>query len=281
MHIGIVTFNASESAAVESLLDDLADENSPWGRDGSSGIRRSFGDQTWTISHEALLAQGNAVAAAELASQFRSPDHTPDFVVFYGCAGVLEEENLASAFLVERVNYLSLGTVDSDGLSGEKVTLKNKWLCYLADPPPGVRPLPAISFPLAESNSQIRRKIAGLTTARVAATDKVIHVRPRPAPPPTVQPPPVAAYKAEKWSYAEALGYVADSGEDILVEMESYGIGRTAKSLDILDHILVLRVTTDALTDHDAGEEANERQATLLMKGRAVLGHLLSCLFLP
>jgi nucleoside phosphorylase len=280
MQVSIVTFNQNESNAVEALLDDLDDGNSPWGRDGRSAIKRVFGGQTWTISHEALLAQGNVVAAAELARQFQNAESTPDYVVFYGCAGALDPAQGASAFLVESVNYLSLGTVDPAGPERETVTLKNKWLCDLT-PSVGVEPLPLTRFPLVERSSRRRARFPGLETARVAATDKVIHVGKGNTPRPMIPPPPRAMYEKEDWTYGEALAFVANSGEYVLVEMESYGIGRIAESLAILDHVIVLRVTTDSLTNHAKGPRGPDPQATLLMEGRAILGHLLACLFRP
>jgi len=63
--------------------------------------------------------------------------------------------------------------------------------------------------------------------------------------------------------------------------MESYGIARTATSLEILDQVIVMRVATDALTDHGKEDDDCDLQATLLMEARVVLGHLLACLFAP
>ncbi len=280
MRISVVTFNENEQAAVERLLDELADGTAPWGREGRTTIKRDFGEDVWTLDHVALLGQGNVVAAAELARQYRSTKGTPDYVVFYGCAGALDEVNAGSVFLAESVNYLSLGTVDPGHTGDEQITLKNKWLCY-TDPPAGVEPLLPIKFPLVKQDSQTLKKLAPLSTARVAATDKVVHVLPRKAPIPVNPPPPRAEYEAKPWTYAQALGLIADSGEDVLVEMESYGIARIAKSLEILNQVIVMRVTTDALVDHGVDDDHCDPQATLLMEGRAVLGHLLACLFTP
>jgi hypothetical protein len=84
----------------------------------------------------------------KLAELFALRRSVPDFVVFYGCAGVLQKEHTRSVFLIEAVNYLSLGTVVGVGAStDEKVALKNKWLCHT--PPPsdvkGSRPKPVSS----------------------------------------------------------------------------------------------------------------------------------------
>lgn len=279
MYISVVTFNENEKAAVEELLNDLADGVSDWGRNGGKAIERKCGQDVWRLEHVALLGQGNVVAGAELARQFKSADGIPNYVVFYGCAGVPDKKDVGSAFLAGAVNYLSLGTVDSS-TGGEKITLKNKWLCY-TDPYAGVEPLPAIRFPLVRPGSQTLEELAPLETARVAATDKVIHVLPDTAPDPLHHPPPRAEYEATPWTYAQALGLIAESGEDLLVEMESYGIARVATSMEILDHVIVLRVITDALVDHGREDDDCDQQATLLMEGRLALGHLLACLFAP
>lgn len=278
MRISVVTFNKNEKAAVEQLLNDLADGTTPWGRDNQTAIKRTCGEDVWTLDHVALLGQGNVVAAAELARQYRAARGSPNYVVFYGCAGALDEANTGSVFLVESVNYLSLGTVDAGNTGAETITLKNKWFCY-TDPPAGVEPLLPIRFPLAKQGSQMLEKLAPISTARVAATDKVIHVLPREAPSPLAWPPPRAEYEALPWTYAQGLGLIADSGEDVLVEMESYGIARIANSLEILNQVIVMRVTTDALTDHGVDDDGRDRQERLLMDARPILGHLLDCLF--
>jgi|GEM_PF-3785270 len=279
MHINVVTFNENERVAVTELLDDLADGSSKWRRDGDTAIKRNCGEDVWRLEHVALLGQGNVVAGAELARQFQSAEGTPDYVVFYGCAGVPDKGDVGSAFLAGAVNYLSLGTVDSS-TGGEKITLKNKWFCY-TDPYSGVEPLPTIRFPLVRQGSQMLEELAPLMPARVAATDKVIHVLPDDPPDPLHKPPPRAEYESTPWTYAQALGLIAEAGEDLLVEMESYGIARIATSLEILDQVIVLRVITDALVDHGKEDDDCDQQATLLMEGRLVLGHLLACLFAP
>jgi len=195
MYISVVTFNENEKAAVEALLNDLADGVSRWGRDGERAITRKCGEDVWILEHVPLLGQGNVVAGAELARQYRLADGTPDYVVFYGCAGVPDTLEVGSVFLAEGVNYLSLGTVDS-GTGGEKVTLKNKWFCY-THPHSGVEPLAPIWFPLVRQGSQTLEELAPLRTARVAATDKVIHVLPGKVPDPVRKPPPAGRVRVD------------------------------------------------------------------------------------
>ncbi len=280
MWISVVSFNQNEQRAVDQLLSDLASgAPSPWRRSGEQTIERDFGEEVWKLQHFPLNAQGNVVAAVRLAELFAPLRKVPDFVVFYGCAGALEKEHTRSVFLVEAVNYLSLGTVVADGAGGETVTLKNKWLCH-TPPPSDVRPLPLGIFPLCSgSGSFDLRALSGLPGARVAATDKVIRVGRGSAPAPTVAGPPDTYYAKNEWTYGDALDFVASGHEKILlVEMESYGISRIAEALNIQDRVVVMRVTTDALTDHG---KSDDDQHSLLMQGRTVLGHLLASLFSP
>jgi hypothetical protein len=278
--IAIISFNVSEQQAVDLLLSDLASGGpSPWRRAGEQAIERDFGPDLWRLEHFPLLAQGNVVAAAQLATLFQGRRKPPDFVVFYGCAGAVQRRDTESVFLVETVNYLSLGTVERrGGGGGEQVTLKNKWLCH-TDPIADAQPLELARFPLCSGSGLLNLPaLSGIPTARVAATDKVVRVGPSPVPMPTVPGPPHDSYAKAEWTYGEALGLVAGAGGVVLVEMESYGIGRIARALDILDRVVVMRVTTDALTDHLVSA-ASQRE--LLKEGRKVLAHLLVSLFAP
>jgi hypothetical protein len=60
--------------------------------------------------------------------------------------------------------------------------------------------------------------------------------------------------------------------------MESYGIGCVAQARKIEDRVVVLRVTTDTLSDH--ASSAN-RQYDLLQEGRFALARVLAILFDP
>ena len=62
--------------------------------------------------------------------------------------------------------------------------------------------------------------------------------------------------------------------------MESYGIACIAEALDFQERVVVLRVTTDSLTDH-GDVDADRRQRELLIDGRGVLGRVLLVLFDP
>jgi hypothetical protein len=276
--IVVVSFNGNERTAVDELLSDICTgAPSPWARDGELEIARSFDGTEWKLEHVPMLAQGNVIAGAQLA-EFFADRAFPDYVVFYGCAGALRHEDSASAFLVRFANYLSLGTVQPDG-PRERVTLKNKWLCDL-DPPGDVEPLPAVSFPLTIAGRAAIdvRSLTGIPVARIVATDKVVRVRPTGVPAPVVSAPPRDLYAKEEWSYAQALGLWMGSGEPVLVEMESYGIGRIAQALQISDRVVVLRVTTDTLADHADSDLA---QRDILLHGRALLGRLIAILFDP
>jgi nucleoside phosphorylase len=276
--IGVISFNRNEMLAVEKLFLDMVNgPKSPWTFTEDRMIERNYGDGVaWILEHVPLLAQGNVVAAAELATFFYLREKEPDFVVFYGCAGAASGKDVGSAFLIEAVNYLSLGTVEKRKDGGEMVTLKNKWLCY-TEPPADARPLPLARFPLCSAGEPINfSTLSGIPAARVAAADKVVCVPPSTPPPIAASGPPHDAYSKEKWSYGEALALVTRSNETVLVEMESYGIARLAQALDILDKVLVMRVTTDTLEDHGS---TDDDQVALLMEGRHVLARLLLVLF--
>ena len=288
MRIGIVSFNENEAFAVDSLLSDLASgAPSPWRREGPQAIARDYGIDTWRLEHFSLLAQGNVVAAAALAAQFAATKPKLDFVVFYGCAGAVEPLDVGEVFLVQRAHYLSLGKVapieKEGGGDGELVTLKNKWLCHL-QPPVDAEPLTPGVFPLCSKSGPVDiPAITGLPTARVAATDKVVTVPVGVAPETREPGPPHDLYEKKEWTYGEALGFVAATAGPLLVEMESFGIARVAEALDILDRVVVLRVTTDRLVDHNrpGGPRGEDRQKRLLLQGRAVLGYLLAKLYEP
>lgn len=277
--IAIVSFNLNEERAVDLLLSDIASGGpSPWARDGERGIKRTYGSAEWRVHHVPLRAQGNVLAGAQLAEFFR--DHQPpDYVVFYGCAGAIAAEDDASMFLVRHVNYLSLGTVEQPPDEAERITLKNKWLCHV-NPAADVDPLDVVSFPMCIPGSTRLDlcALSGIPAARVAATDKVVRIGPGAVPSPVQAGPPHDRYAKDEWSYGQALALVAQASDSVIVEMESYGIGRTAQALKIEDRVVVLRVTTDALKDH---AHSDDRQRDLLERGRHVLGRLLAILLNP
>lgn len=283
----MVTFNQNEAAAVDTLLRDLVNgPASPWkwprprrGAGAEVTIRRPFGQDLWQLDHIPLGAQGNVIAASELARLFRPRTRVPDYVVFYGCAGVINSSHQGRVFLVDSVNYLSLGTVDAAGSGAcEEITLKNKWLCYTY-PQASVRPLRQMIFPLVNGHGSLNvRSLTRLPIAQVAATDKVVRVKRGQAPAPVASGPPHVAYPQADWTYAQALDLVAQAGNSVLVEMESYGIARVAEALSILDRVVVMRVATDSLADHANSDRA---QKELLMGGRFDLGRLLARLFAP
>jgi hypothetical protein len=280
-NIRIVTFNQNEEAAVDALFDDLL-MSSAWSPArttlGARRLRRPYGADEWRVEHVPLKAQGNVSAAVELANFFATRDPAYDSVVFYGCAGAVTPGTTASVFLVESAQYLSLGKVRPGIAPGQElVTLNNKWLCHLR-PAGDAMPLPPVTFPLcATTGISALPALTRLPVARVAATDKVVTV------PVSVPPNPVASvmagneYAPEQWSYGQALGLmVATSPNPVIVDMESYGIGRLAHALSMAESVTILRVTTDALTDH---ARSDAEQLSMLVKGRVVLAHVLRHLF--
>jgi hypothetical protein len=278
--VALVSFNANERHAVDLLLSDIASgAPSPWARDGELQIRRAVDDGEWRLQHVPLQAQGNIVAGAQLAAFFADHQQRPDYIIFYGCAGALRAEDVASVFLVEFANYLSLGTVQRSTSNEERVTVKNKWLCDLY-PQGDVEPLAAVPFPLALPGQSALdvRSLSGIPGARVIATDKVVRVRPGQTPLPVMPGPPRDLYAKDEWTYGQALGLWAGSGEPVLVEMESYGIGRIAQALQIHERVVVVRVTTDTLADH---ADSDDDQRRLLERARPLLGRVVAILLDP
>jgi hypothetical protein len=280
--IRVVSFNANEQAAVDSLLDDLLYDGD-WEPGDPPPLRRltSGGDrERWSLTHVPLMAQGNVMAAVQLADFFTRREADAEFIVFYGCAGALTPEDARSVFLVHSATYLALGSVDPPvdrDTDEEVVRLNNKWLCHL-DPPADVAPLTPAIFPLCTGHGTIDvPQLTGLPVARVAATEKVLRVAPSAVPIPTGEYAAGRVYPKSPWSYAAALALIQDTSQfPVIVEMESYGIGLLANALGLQDSVVVLRVTTDTLEDH---ADSDMDQADLLMEGRDVLGSLLLHLF--
>jgi hypothetical protein len=280
--IRVVTFNRNEEAAVSVLFDELL-MRGPWqsirGAVGARRVQRSYGRDEWQLEHVPLKAQGNVLAAVHLADFFANRT-TTDSIVFYGCAGALRPADTRSVFLVESAQYLSLGKVrPAQSASTELVTLNNKWLCHTS-PASHEAPLAPVVFPLCSPGGASMLDLVKLTqlpVARVAATDKVIAVSPSPPPSPAISGMAGNEYHPDQWTYGAALGLMeATSPNPVIVDMESYGIGRLAHALSLQEFVVILRVTTDALTDHARSDSEQEQ---LLLDGRLVLAHLLRHLF--
>ena len=279
LEIEVVTFTASEAAAVERLLDDLASPESEWARHGPDTIELDS-TRSVRIRHRQLRAQGNVVAAATVTQLFSDRRRLPDLVLFYGCAGAVDSADVGSAFLVGSVSYASLGTVEvvQGGGQGEVATLKNKWMCHVdgAD----VDPLPSMTFTHTLDPVALDLTIAGLTRCHVMATDKVVRVGPATVPPvPGRVGPPHSIYEKGEWSYSDALAYTVDqSAEPVLVEMEAYGIAQAAAALKLEDRVVVVRIATDDLVGHATSDGAQE---DLLRRGRIALLSVLHAAIIP
>ena len=270
MYFAIVTFNEREAAAIEDLFNKLVALGLGWNRLGPDGVERTVGSRQLLFRHHPLNSQGNVVAATCLAEFFTEADGQPDFVLFYGCAGVTDVNHIGNVFLVAQVSYASLGTVTANPLGSEVITLKNKWLCHTA--PKEVEPLQNVMFPNMIGTGAIDLvKRTRIPAAHVVATDKVIKISPSTKPPTHLTSgPPHPIYKKDEWSYGEALSYTQQhTNLPLLVEMESYGIGMLAHALKIENRTIIVRVTTDALSDHTGSDQ---QQANLLLQfNRAVL----------
>src|ERR1700729_4247909 len=125
MYIAIVTFNEREAAAIDNLFDLIIALGSQWYRLGANSIYAGIGARTLIIQHHSLNSQGNVVAATSLAQLF-TEESVADFVIFYGCAGVVDSTMVDQVFLVAAATYASLGTVlPGTAVPLESVTLKN------------------------------------------------------------------------------------------------------------------------------------------------------------
>jgi hypothetical protein len=290
IRIDIVTFNGNEAAAVNQLFRDMYTIFRPWCSTGNSVITLQHRRlrNSYEINHRPLNAQGNVVAAGCLAGFYerKNPD-PPEYVLFYGCAGALNKNDVSKAFLVEQASYASLGTVANNVhcqrqnincLLGEKVTLKNKWLCDTDASPKEVDPLELIKFNqvLGKGFLFSLAHAKFLHSAHVVATDKVIKVGPATRPPRpkgrSASPNPI--YVKGEWSYSEILAFAKNTYGHlpIIVEMESYGIGRIAKAAKLLDRIVIIRIVTDYLEDHSSSDKV---QRSLLKERCLIIGLLL------
>lgn len=277
--ITVVTFNENEADAVRQMFDDL--RGGGW-KNATSGdptvIDRPGlgGGPDLRLSHIHRGAQGNVGVAAQLAKIFAGAADPPDYVVFYGCAGAVDSANVERVYLVAETRYISLGTVAS-GSSGERVTLKNKWIEY-AIHPRRVDPIAPGVFPLVGGNAT--RNLLTETTlppARVLATDAVVHVSPDRVVPAEDVPGQPGKWADGEWTYGQAMAHVINqsAGMDTLVEMESYGIAATTRALGLGERVVVMRVTTDALANKNT---ISSGQGPLLMRGRLALLQLLAVL---
>jgi hypothetical protein len=267
----IVTFNENEASAVDLLFDDLVNL--------SGGlVLRSRRDciefpagatPLYTLRHHALNSQGNVVAATALAQLFfemaASEWRERSYFIFYGCAGTNDASLKDHVFLVSTVTYASLGTVDllkkpdrvqpNPCVIPEKVTLKSKWLVHTD--PREVDPLPQVGLSLTLGTGAMDLCVStGIPKARAIATDKVIKVGLCSNPPtPIVPGPPHRVYRKEDWSYRQALDCIQSFADTpLLIDMESYGIGRIATALALQQRTVILRVVTDALADHTGSD---------------------------
>src|SRR5437660_1309890 len=104
MHFAIVTFNEREAAAIEALFNEVVANGGPWYRRGPDGIYAGTGARSLVLRHHPLNSQGNVVAATCLARLFKDDDEEADFIIFYGCAGVVDSSYLDNVFLVSQVS---------------------------------------------------------------------------------------------------------------------------------------------------------------------------------
>jgi nucleoside phosphorylase len=280
LRLAIFSFTETEERAVRRLLEEASPPGGAWTRAfGRQEISAMAPDgRTVEVAHRPIRAQGNVVAAAELAASVTDDD--ADLFLFYGCAGALDEEQIGDVHLVGSVSYASLGSVEAvpskkrGRPARERVTLKNKWI--VRTQPPKADPLQTIAFPSVLDDRQWDLpRTTGLDVAHVMATDKVIKVAPASIPPrPHHSGPTGPVHPPRDWTYAKALAQVhATVSWPVLIDMESYGIGRLTHALGVAGRVVVVRVVTDALTSKDAQTDAE--QAQLLIDGRLGLARVI------
>lgn len=282
--VRVVSFNASETAAVDALFTDLLQPGSTWsaevGDDDARRIFRADGTDRWEVEHLALRAQGNVSAAAALA-EFQSQTTSRPFavLVFYGCAGVPAKEDVGSFYLVRSTTYVSLGKVwNATKVTVGKTTpasqweergeVASKWLVQIPDEDP---PLPTLQADEDIGPGAVHlARLVPCTLAHAATTDKVIEVELG------IDPDPSGtSTQNARWTYANALAHVATriEGPAMLIDMESYGILRMAEALGVSERAVVTRVSTDALSDK--ADDEGPSQKTLLTEANPLLGAVL------
>jgi nucleoside phosphorylase len=281
--IAIQTFTETEAAAVRGLLGILSNPSGPNATVWTAKLRgeviegKLSDGSTARIQHTALLAQGNAIAGAALARATKDTiqNWDVDYFIFYGCCGAVEPALVGQVFRVDWVSYMSLGVVDP-APGGEVVKLRNKWI--VPTEPNTQAPLKPIELPAGSASAPGSVFGLDLNDAHVLATDQVVHVSPGKLPKgPIKTPPPPASpiYKKGEWTYSEGLAWYIDLAKrwatppdkpkPVLIEMESFGIASTMEALGLSYRVIVLRVVTDWLSNHQA--QTDKEQLDLLMKG--------------
>lgn len=251
--VAIFTFTKNEATAVTELLARLCVDLPAFGptiwaptKPGEEALEGRLSDgRTARLEHHALSAQGNVVAAAALSRSTR--ENRADYYVFYGCCGTVDPDLVGQVFRAEKVSYLSLGVVAASA-AGEVVQLQNKWI--VPTQPSEQPPLEAIE--LRAGSAGAPGSVWGLDVpdAHVLATDKVIKISPGSPPAPLNSPSSARVYAKENWTYSHALALYSETAtKPVLVDMESFGIASTMRSLGLCERVLVLRVASDALTN--------------------------------
>ena len=271
--VQIVSFNSNEERAVDLLLDDIG-ASGIWVRHGERALRRLYGTDTWRIEHAPLRAQGNVIAAAQLA-EFFLEHRNQDFIVFYGCAGALRPDRSRSVFLVQRANYLSLGTVSQDAverpspsrISGSAISIRAT-TCFRLNEccfPDDCRARePGFVHAYRNSSQSHRRNGQGGQNRAWCRTDTALDGSPHPL------------YAKEEWTYGQALALMNNLGVNVLVEMEFMGSALSLRPYTSRIRWSSSRTTTDTLRDH---ADSADQQRALLERGRRVLGHVVAALF--
>lgn len=292
--VEIFTFTTNEATAVTELLTRLYIDLPVFGP--TTWKSTKLGDEVLEgrlddgriakLEHHPLSAQGNVLAATELARSVwgNREKKRADYYLFYGCCGTVDPELIGQVFRVKSVSYMSLGVVKSDDDDDgdgdddgdreslpnlEVVKLKNKWIVHTNSDEQA--PFKTVALPAGSAGAPGSVAGLGLSEAHVLATDKVVKVAPSAAPEPILEGPSGPVYEKAEWTYSEALAQYTEVAPrtTALIDMETFGIGSAMRALGLSERVIVLRVATDALSDK--ATQTEEQQLNLLRGGLADL----------
>jgi len=288
VRVALVTFTSTEKSAIVKLLADLSPD---WKAEAPTHDvdkwQRGVSHGTLVVHHFEQNAQGNLAAATKLAALRFGSTLEYQFFVFYGCAAGYGTSRGATPYLVRAARYAGLGKVtapktDQDSTPAERFRLKTKWMFPVAekdtaldDPLPAadgrVDPFKRITFPLVD-----RLGLPELPRAAVLSTEAVVDL---PDVPPAGAPEDKFDVEASEFTddlltFAETIAYAQSlSEDDLLVDMETYGIASIMLSLGLRHRVLVVRVPTDS--NGDKANQPKQKQAQLLAEEVTVLESVL------
>ncbi len=180
----IVTLNSNENQAVTNLLNHVEAGRHWTSRKSGDGRRLTHRQLPGSaIDHVHLGAQGNVVTATTLIDRLDNAGH-PTHLIFYGCAGGLEEAQRGEAYFITRVRYAAIGSVGANACRHEAQGLKPKWLAPVH--PQADRPVEPEHIPDVILGVMVNPADHDLKPAEALATESTVEVAPANAPPPRI-----------------------------------------------------------------------------------------------